>query len=431
MRGNQYIESIRKFCLRQQYYSQAAYESLRNFFNNNLPSKRTLQMWYSSIDGSPGVCESALSTLSEKAQSYRAEYNHRLHVALISDEIAIRKHVDWNSEKEVFVGFSTITNSSQHNIDSNTTQLKIAKDALVFLVVGPDFKLPIAYHLLNGLDGIDRAALTLEVIRKIENTGVQIISLTSDGLFANLTVAELLGADFEKNKPYFGSPTYAQSKIFIIFDPPHMLKLIRNHFSRDKIYHNNSLLDWNLLKLLVKKQSMDNFNLCNKLTQRHIDWYQKPMNVKLAAQTISRSVADTLQQLRDDQYEEFKDCTETVEFLRIINDGFDVQNVAEKNSSDLIFKQPICNGTVGTIFAFGRKLQQYISELTIQRGAKRIPILKSQQKMGFFGFYYNFQSMEGIYEDFVKSGPLTQFFTFQFSQDHIETFFSLIRYVIF
>lgn len=67
--GMQYSENVRKFSLRQHYYSYAAYKSLRHFFNDNLPAKRTLQMWYTSIDGSPGICESALDIIREKVKS--------------------------------------------------------------------------------------------------------------------------------------------------------------------------------------------------------------------------------------------------------------------------------------------------------------------------------------------------------------------------
>lgn len=47
--------------------------------------------------------------------------------------------------------------------------------------------------------------------------------------------------------------------------------------------------------------------------------------------------------------------------------------------------------------------------------------------MGFLGFYIDAISVRGIYDEFVRNGPLGEFYTKQFSQDHLETFFSLIR----
>lgn len=430
-RSQQYSENIRKFSLRQQYYSNAAYQSLRHFFNKNLPSRRTMQMWLSSIDGSPGISESALAIIREKAVSYQAEKQHQMCVALISDEMSIRKHISFDPDKKSFSGFSTVSNSSKQFITSQNEsdmQAKIAKDALVLLAVGPDFKVPIAYHLLNGLDAIDRAALTLETIRKVEETGCRVITLTSDGLNANMAVAELLGAKFDEDKPYFFSPIDAQRKIYIILDPPHMLKLVREYFCESMIYHQDRLADWNLIRKLVERQSSDNFNLCNKLTRHHIRWDQNPMNVKLATQTISKSVADTLEQLSNDGYEEFKDCQGTVDFLRYFNDAFDILNFAGHKQADGRFKEPVCAATAERIFEFSGRFQQFLVQLELQQKTKRVPLLGSGKKTGFFGFYHNFISLRGIYEDLILNGQLEVFYPFQFSQDHLETFFSLIRY---
>lgn len=260
-----FSENIRKFCLKQQYYSTAAYKSLRSFFNNNLPALRTFRMWYSSIDGSPGISGSALNILKEKADLYLAKNNHQLHVCLIYDEMSIRKELCYCNERQSFIGLSTVTNSSGHIINENS-ELKLAKDAFVYMVVGPDFKLAIAYELLNGLESEDRAALTLRVVTSIEEAGARVISLTGDGLAANVTTAESLGAKFNEGKPYFQSPSYPEQKIYIILDPPHMLKLVRKQFSSNMIHHQDQLVNWGLLIKLVEKQTKDNFNLCNKLT---------------------------------------------------------------------------------------------------------------------------------------------------------------------
>lgn len=433
LRGNKYSPAVRAFCLRQQFYSNAAYESLRLFFNKNLPTKRTIQMWYRSVDGSPGISTSALEILRVKVDSFKALNNHDLHAALISDEMAIRKHVRWCSEKQTFEGFVTVTNTSDHigNEEKNPSKLNVAKDALVFLVVGTDFKLAVAYHLLDGLESIDRAALTLDVIRSIEEVGVIVMSHTSDGLRANVTVAELLGADFNKNQTFFHSPTHPNQKIYFIFDPPHMLKLVRKHFSTENMFFEVHKLDWNLLRILVAKQSSENFNLCNKLTQHHIDWHQKPMNVRLAAETISRSVANALETLNNDGYDEFKDSASTVQFLRYFNDAFDLMNFAEKDKTNGIYKQSIREESVEIIFAFFDEFESYVKKLTIERKTKngivRKPILKSTARMGFFGFLVNVHSIKGIYKEFVKNGPLNEFYTMQFGQDHLESLFSLIR----
>lgn len=426
---DKYSENIRQFSIRQQYFSNAAYESLRNFFGGHLPTRRVTQMWMRSIDGSPGISESALNIIRERAKLYQAKEGHQLCLCLISDEMSIKKEVTWCSGTNSFIGFSTVTNSSQQCTSQNESNLKTAKDALVLLVAGPDFKVPVAYHLLNGLETVDRAALTIETIKEIEATDARVISLTSDGLAANIAVAEMLGANFGEDKPYFHSHTNEQQKIYIIFDPPHMLKLVRKHFCNEKIFHKGRVIDWNLIRVLAEKQSSSNFNLCNRLTMQHIKWHQLPMNVSLATQTISKSVADALEQLSKDEYEEFKDSKATVEFIRNFNDAFDILNCANKTQKDGTFRQPLCVARAELFFDFSARFQRYLMQLELQTKTKKVPLLGSRVKMGFFGFYHNFTSLRGIYEDFVQNGPFEIFYPFQFSQDHLETLFSLIRYV--
>lgn len=423
--GGKYSENQRRFTLRQHYYSSSAYQSLRSYFNNNLPSKRAIQMWYSSIDGSPGISDSAMDIIRERAKSYQEINKHPLHICVIFDDMAIRKKLSWDVNSESFEGFSTATNSSQ-----NEPERKIANEAFVIMAVGPDFKIPVAYHFINGLEAVDRASLTLEVIRRIEHTGSIVISLTGDAHSANIATADLLGADCSNHKPYFYSPTHCDQKIYFILDPPHMIKLVRKHFSKQKLYHNGKLVDWNLLRLVVDKQAKENFNLCNKLTQLHINWYQKPMNVKLAAETISRSSANVLEQLRKDGYKEFKDSETTSEFLQIFNDAFDIQNFSQNDEINNEYKQPISKDSANKIFSFADRFKTYIQQLEVETTTKkkgRKSILGTVYTRGFLGFYNNFICLEGIYNDFVKNGPLKTFYPFQFSQDHLESLFSLFR----
>lgn len=91
IKNTKYSENVRKFSMNQQYYSMAAYKSLRLFFNKNLPARRTLQMWYTAVDGSPGISGSAIDIIREKAESYLAENKRQLYLTLMWDEMSIRK----------------------------------------------------------------------------------------------------------------------------------------------------------------------------------------------------------------------------------------------------------------------------------------------------------------------------------------------------
>lgn len=326
-----YSPETRSFCLRMQFHSTAGYNELRKFFGNRLPTCGTLRKWLRTVDASPGITQSAIDEIAEKAQQYR-ENKEQLHVCLITDDISIRKQVQWDAETEKFHGFPTESSSKSKK------KLPTTKEALVFMVSGPDFKIAVAYFFINGLQAIDRAALTREAIIAIDNTGAKVISLTGDGLQANVAVARYLGADFNSNKSYFPRPGSPNERIYAFFDPPHMIKLVRGYFAYHQLYYKDDKLKWELLVQLANKQDNDNFELGNKISRKHIKFHEAPMNVELAVQTISNGVADTIEQLSVDGYEGFTNSESTIKFLRLYNNVFDVMNFGNGKPSDNHFK---------------------------------------------------------------------------------------------
>lgn len=152
------------------------------------------------------------------------------------------------------------------------------------------------------------------------------------------------------------------------------------------------------------------------------------MKVALAVETLSNSVADSIEQLSEDGYTDFIGSEKTVEFIRHVNNISGIMNYGEKKKTNDQFKQPLCPETIDKFHLFFEKYNKFVSELTINikqsKNSKRVPAIKA---MGFMGFHINIQSTIRIYKDYVENGPLDVFFTFQYSQDHIETYFSLIR----
>lgn len=257
-----YPQGLRKFCLRMHFHSSSAYREMRQFFSNRLPTIRTMRRWLMCIDASPGITEPALEAISEKVAMYR-DQGKKLQICLLSDEISIRKNVLWNETKKSFEGFSEATSQNQKKSD----KVPLIKDALVFMAVGDDFRITVAYQFLCGMSAVDRALFTEEVIRHVDLTGAKIISLTSDGLAANVAVARQLGANFKQNKTYIPRPGHPNEKIYIIFDPPHMIKLLRQYLAENNLWYENEELKWEYLKLLSDRQDTENFSMTNKLSK--------------------------------------------------------------------------------------------------------------------------------------------------------------------
>lgn len=125
-----YNEDVRSFCLTLHFYSPRAYNYVRSKFNDNLPGISTIRKWYSSLNASPGFTVESFEALKKKVTENSEDgEKKKLICALMCDEMAIRRHVQFNPSRSKFDGFIDIgrTNANDENVP-------VAKDALVFMV---------------------------------------------------------------------------------------------------------------------------------------------------------------------------------------------------------------------------------------------------------------------------------------------------------
>lgn len=154
--------------------------------------------------------------------------NYPLICSLIIDEMAIRKHTEWDGKK--FHGYVNL------DIATDDDCQPIAKEAFVFLVVAvnSNWKIPVGYFLTDGLNSEQHSNLILTCLKLVHDTSVNIISLIFDRLCTNINMAKLLGCNFDlKNlKTTFPHPV---TEIAVFLDPYHMIKLVRNTPGEKKI----------------------------------------------------------------------------------------------------------------------------------------------------------------------------------------------------
>ena len=253
------------------------------------------------------------------------------------DEMSIPKQIDWDGHKSYgFIDYGT---------GFNDDNVGVAKETFVLLLVAVNghWKILVAYFLTDGLNSKEKANIISECLIKVHETGVQVISLTFDGTAANLSMMKILGADFSdvRNlKPYFQHPISAKP-VFLILDACHMLKLVRNYFGEKKLLKdsNNGIINYAFIERLYKLQSNEGIHAANKLKRHHIEWKQQKMKVKLAAQTLSQSVADALLFCENKlKLKEFQGCGPTINLIQFIDKGFDLLN--SRNFIGKIIKLP-------------------------------------------------------------------------------------------
>lgn len=330
----------------------------------------------------------------------------------------------------------------------------LASRALVFMLRGVNkyFQFPIAYHFTNALNGKELADLVSEVIFKVSECGVTISNLTFDGAKENLGMCELLGANLdalsEDFQPHIKNP-YDQSIIYLILDPSHMEKLLRNLLGNKGVIYdeNDSKIEWSYF-VKLQEISKDGNMLTHKLTRKHTkEFARNKMNVRLAVQTFSSSVAESIELLRQNQNPDFKDSEPTTKFVRMMDKLFDILNSRNTRHSN-IYKRALNFVSKREIFEFMKECIPRFESLKIDKIQKKkgkkgkkgkevvtkVNVLKTINATPVLGFLMNLTNIPLMYARYCEEDendpslkPMKYLRTYSFSQDHLELFFSKIR----
>ena len=336
---SKYPEVLKAFATTLQFYSTKAYNYVRRTFHLALPHPSKIRRWYQTINGKPGFTQEAFHVLSMKVKDATKRGDDVL-CGLMIDEMAIRKHLEWDGHK--YVGFTDIGNG----IDDGDDSSPLASEAFVFMAVSlnSNWKVPLGYFLIDGLSASERANLVKTCLLKLSDIGVKTVSLTCDGPSCNQSMIKWLGAklDVDDLDPSFVHPADSNQNIHVVLDVCHILKLVRNTLATQKIITdgNGGNIRWELIEELHKIQDEEGLRLGNRLRGAHIQWEKQKMKVNLAAQTISASVADAIE-FCDLVLEipAFHDSAPTVKFIRIFDHLFDILN--SRNPYGKHYKSPL------------------------------------------------------------------------------------------
>lgn len=108
----------------------------------------------------------------------------------------------------------------------------LASHCLVFYLVGLDGKLrhPVGFWFTGHDTAEGNSCLVLECLRLTYENGIRVRGMMFDGLSANASAANLLGANlkFKDHKGWFEHPSDPEKKVHIFYDACHMLKVLRN-----------------------------------------------------------------------------------------------------------------------------------------------------------------------------------------------------------
>ena len=264
-------------------------------------------------------------------------------------------------------------------------------------------------------------------MEKLHETGVHAVSITSDGPSTHLAMMSALGAklDPENMRPFFPHPCNPEERVHVLLDIAHMVKLIRNSLASESVINSPSgEVKWEFIVKLHQLQEKEGLRAGTKLKRQHIEWERSKMKVNLAAQTLSASVADALDFLREDlRLDEFQGSAPTSEFVRLFDSLFDVFN--SKSQFGKKFKAPMSMENQESWSVLFSRASDYIRSLTRQNGTS---VLSSRIKTGFLGFLCGISSFQNLFEDLVQPGHLQYILTYKFSQVFFKHKISLFSF---
>lgn len=331
-----YPDEVKEFAQTMFFYSPAAYEHMREYFKNSFPSHSTIRKWNRSIDCSPGYLQQCFEFLHQIS----LKKGQNVEAALMFDAMSIKAHIEERGGKLYgFADYGLMETIENPNTDA-------AKQALVFLTVADDllWKVPTSFFFVSSVNAKFQTTLVKESIARHYEVGINIVSITADGLFANIATFEALGAKLDPYKtdflPAFHHPIDPLLMVFTFICASHALKNVRNSLSNLKeISTPYGTAKFAHLEMLLEIINAVSFKFDTKLTKHHVFFKNASMKVRLAVQLLSKSTADALRLLKNEwegDENPFNDAEATIQFCQIFNEGFDMLNSMKVNFN-LIF----------------------------------------------------------------------------------------------
>lgn len=214
--------------------------------------------------------------------------------SLIWDEMAIQPSLTYLKKGDRILGF----------VDGQN-RIKIADHAMVFLVRGlyKKWKQPLAYYFTEStMPAAEIAKCVKALITCVQNTGLEVVATVCDQLSTNISAIRMLKEETRqqclRNKmedKYVGF-LINQQEIVPLYDPPHLLKGIRNNLLKADVHYqwksDMQVASWKDIVSLYELDTGDHdIRFLHKLSDHHIyPDRMKKMKVKIAAQVFSRSV---------------------------------------------------------------------------------------------------------------------------------------------
>jgi len=326
--------AIIRWCLFIHSRSAKAYDGMRSYLN--LPSSRTLYDYTHYTESGIGIKPKTVQQLIDFAKQLGCfDAEHKSFIGILQDEVKIKSDLVYHKSTGKLIGYVNLDQVSNEILNLNDACDKskdLADSVLATMVRGitSSLRYPLSAYSTKSVSASTLYSTLWECVECLEVVvGLKVLYICCDGAVQNRKFFKLHGSDreltYKTRNPYAADDRY----IFLISDPPHLLKTARNCFansdahSKTRLLWNGKSISWkDVVRLYEEHCEQTEFRLCPKLTKSHVYLTSfSKMRVSLAAQVMSATVANGLQMIYGPA------VSSTVEFISIINKWFDIVNV--------------------------------------------------------------------------------------------------------
>jgi len=302
-RGRRFTFDDKVFALSVFKQSGKAYRLLQKVFA--LPSKKSLMNLLQKIPFHMGIDKKIFDHLKITVGKIKNPLDK--YCTILFDEISLSPGLQYIPHQDTVLGFE----------DLGCKRIKpiFADKAMTFMVRGvrKKFKQPVAFMFTNSTIKTPELVVSIkEVVEAVQSTGLKIVALVCDQASTNVAAINKLRAETKTKYSRLGQENRLfgfeinNQEIIPLFDPPHMLKCLRNNLltknlkfiCKDKVQR---VAKWSHITQfyeLDKSESVIGDRMNPKLSDAHIyEDKMKKMKVSHAAQVFSQRVGSIMKGL--------------------------------------------------------------------------------------------------------------------------------------
>ncbi len=401
--GRRYHLSDKSFALSLYYASPRAYRRCSKLFC--LPNVTVLRLWMRRMRLSTGFSGDVFVLMQRKAA--KLQDSERV-CALVLDEMSLKAGLTYCKANDSIVGFE--------NFGELGSSSKIANHALVLMARGiqSKWKQPLAFFLVSNSTPAERLKIIVELsIKKLFDADFTTACVICDQGATNQQMFRLLAVD--RDSPF----AMIDNKVVnFMFDPPHLIKCLRNNLIRHDFNVNGNIIRWQHIADFYDRDSKQSLKLAPKLTDKHLNlppFAAMRVGLRLAAQIFSHSVAAGI-----NTHVAFgalpPEAIHTAEFIESVDGLFDCLNAGSLKSAKPYYQALYADSSHWNHMQTCKEL---FEKLDVADSKVKVPCAN--------GFILTINSVKMLFDRLRAEFGFKFLLTNRLNQDCLENHFATIR----